>query len=458
MTATSQLLSEHPKKQKQKEIIIPVPEYTETEHKWQRSARASEKRFKLLCWHRRARKTTFALNYLIQQCCQVRNATFGYVGPTYKQVKSIAVIDPMMYKRYIHPDVCTKKFNESELRQEFITGSVLEMKGADDIDSIRGVGWRGVVLEEWAMMRHGRQIWEEILEPILRENMGWAIFIFTPKGKNFAYEYFMRAKVDTTGDWYSSYLPASKSMLISPGELEKARASMPERLYQQEFECSFLEDATAVFHNVDYCLGGKLEAPVPGERYTLGVDLGRTHDATVLTTMRASTSHVVNFQRMVGVGWAVQKEHIVLTAKRYNNATIVIDATGFSAGSVIAEELKEHPLVKDLRMENLNVIPFNFGGAQGKNKKALVEKLIVSIEQKLITFPIELTQLIDELKYFSYETSDFGTTRYSAPEGLYDDCVMSLGLAVFGLGSHVYAHLNRPRMVAPRRPIVIDNI
>lgn len=413
----------------------------------------------MLCWHRRARKTTLALNYLIQACCTERNATFGYVGPTYTQTKSIAVVDPMMFKRYIPALVQKKPFNQSELRQEFVTGSVLEMKGGDDPDSIRGVGWKGVVLEEWAMMRHGRQIWEEILEPVLRENKGWAMFIFTPKGRNFAYEYFMRAQKDTSGDWFASYLPASKSGLIDKDELAKAKLSMPERLYNQEFGCSFLEDASSVFHGVEDCIGGELEEPVHyhHQRYVMGVDLGRTNDFSVLTTIQASTNHVVDFQRFTQTGWAAQKEKIVLTAKRYNNALIVIDATGFSAGSVIAEDLLEHPLVKDLKIMNLQVIPFNFGGPHGKNKKALVEKLIVSIEQRLITYP-DLKDLVDELKAFTYEVSALGNVRYTAPEGLHDDCVMSLALAVFGLGSYIYAPLNRPRMVQSQGIGIVDNI
>src|SRR3990167_35198 len=236
---------------KTRSIEIPVLEYRSSEHHWQQQMRAATNRFKVICWHRRARKTTYALNQLIQECCANRNQTYGYVAPTYTQAKSIAVVDPMMLRRYLPREVCKKPFNESELRQEFITGSVLEIKGADKPDSIRGVGWRGVVLEEWAMMRHGRIIWEEILEPILRENKGWAMFIFTPKGKNFAHEYFMRSKQDTTGDWLCSKLPASASGLIPAEELAKAKLSMPERLYNQEFECSFLEDASSVFHGVD---------------------------------------------------------------------------------------------------------------------------------------------------------------------------------------------------------------
>jgi hypothetical protein len=381
-----------------------------------------------------------------------KNATFGYIGPTYTQTKSIAVVDPMMLKHYLKPEYCKKAFNESELRQEFITNSVLEMKGADNPDSVRGVGWKGVVLEEFAAMRHGRQIWYEILEPILRENGGWAMFIFTPKGRNHAYELFMKARQDASGDSFWSILPATVSGLILPEELTKARESMPERLFNQEFMCEFLDDASSVFHKVRECVGGELEAPVRNQKYVLGVDLGRTNDFTVLTTIHVATNKVVDFQRMSDTSWAIQKENIVLTAKKYNNATVVIDATGFSAGSVIAEDLKEIPIAKDLRMVNLQVVPFKF---THQSKKALVEKLIVAIEQKLITYP-HIQEMIDELEAFTYEVSEFGNIRYTAPEGLHDDCVMSLALAVFGLGSYIYAPLRRPIVMAPRKKTV-DN-
>ena len=147
----------------------------------------------------------------------------------------------------------------------------------------------------------------------------------------------------------------------------------------------------------------------------------------------------------------------MLTAKRYNNALIIIDATGFSAGSVIAEDLLEHPLVKDLKVMNLQVVPFNFGAGQGKNKRALVEKLIVAIEQRLITYP-NIPELVDELRAFTFDVSDFGNVRYGAPEGLHDDCVISLGLAVFGLGSYIYAPLNRPRAARQQGALSVDNL
>lgn len=420
------------------EINIPVDVYRLSEHQQQKEIRSLKKRYQVVCWHRRARKTTVSLNTLIEQCCANRNKSYGYVAPTFKQAKSIAVIDPNMLKKYLPKEVCKKPFNETELRQEFITGSVLEIKGADDPDSIRGVGWAGVVLEEWAMMKHGRIIWEEILRPVLTENGGFAIFIFTPKGKNFAYEYFQRAKADSTGKWGYSVLKASESGLINAESLAQAKSEMPERLYAQEFECDFLDDASSVFHNVDLCVCGELEPPKPGRKYVSGVDLGRTNDFSVITIIDVSDNHVVYHERFTDVSWNLQKEKIALSAKKYNNAPIVIDATGFSAGAVIAEDLKQSPIAADLQACKLTVIPFNFSNS---SKKALVEKIIVAIEQRLVTFPY-IEYLVEELKAFTYEITDFGNVRYSAPEGLHDDCVMSLGLALFGLGSQIYAPFN----------------
>jgi hypothetical protein len=137
-----------------------------------------------------------------------------------------------------------------------------------------------------------------------------------------------------------------------------------------------------------------------------------------------------------------------MMAKVYNNAHIIVDATGFSAGSVIAEDLMTIPFVEDLKMCQLSVTPFKFSN---QSKKALVEKLTVVIEQHLISYP-RIEELITELQSFTYEVTDFGNIRYTAPEGLHDDCVMSLGLAVWGLGSYVYAPIRRGNLPKQHKP------
>ena len=224
------------------EIQIPVPEFIDNIHTHQvdlfRRFDEGKKRFFMLCWHRRARKTTLSLNVLIRECIKNPKKVYGYIAPTYTQAKAIIWRDPNMLFRYL-PQEAIKRRNESELFIEFHNGSILVIKGADNPDSIRGQDYEGVVLDEWALMK--QMVWEEILRPIITPNpKRWAIFEFTPKGRNFVYDYWN--KCEQWPDWYKSYLSVSDSGLVSEEELEKARNEMPRALYDQEFECSFLAD------------------------------------------------------------------------------------------------------------------------------------------------------------------------------------------------------------------------
>jgi len=83
----------------------------------------------------------------------------------------------------------------------------------------------------------------------------------------------------------------------------------------------------------------------------------------------------------------------------------------------------------------------------GQSKKELIEKLSIYIEQLKVFIPNNET-LIDELKAFGYTMTDAGNIRYNAPEGLHDDCVISLALAVWKL---------RGRKVGPAEPITFSH-
>lgn len=149
-------------------------------------------RFFLLNWHRRARKTTLALNLLIKEACTNSKSRYGYLTSTYKAAKNIVWRDPNMLKRYVPKEV-VKKFNESELYVEFKNGSILSLHGSDDPDSLRGLDFRGVVIDEWALVKE--IVWNEILRPIIAQNKErWAMFIFTPKGMNHAYHMWVEAQ------------------------------------------------------------------------------------------------------------------------------------------------------------------------------------------------------------------------------------------------------------------------
>ena len=62
-----------------------------------------------------------------------------------------------------------------------------------------------------------------------------------------------------------------------------------------------------------------------------------------------------------------------------------------------------------------------------------MEGLAMAIQQRKITFPTGL--IVEELKNFEYEFTRTGV-KYSAPDGLHDDCVMALAMAWKGWGVH----------------------
>ena len=160
----------------------------------------------------------------------------------------------------------------------------------------------------------------------------------------------------------------------------------------------------------------------------MGVDLAETEDYTVMTVLDTTTNKIVHIDRFKGRDYPLQKKQIIAKAERYNNARIVLDASGVG-----------RPVYEDLRESGVFVEDFVF---TGKSKEELIGKLIVAIEEKYIKIP-DIPVLIDELKSFEYQYRNpktglpLRTIRYSAPQGYHDDCVDSLALAIWEMNSVV---------------------
>ena len=197
------------------------------------------------------------------------------------------------------------------------------------------------------------------------------------------------------------------------------KKDMPHRLFLQEVMAEFLDDESGVFRKVNLCTVGELLPSVLGRFYVMGIDLGRTHDFTVLTVIDSITRGVVAHERFTDIEWKEQKLKIQELAKKYNHALCWIDSTGMG-----------EPIFEDLRDSGVSVEPYKFNNT---TKVALVKQLEIAIEQRQITWPKELEILTQEVKDYEYQLTRMGNVTYGAPEGKYDDCVISLGLAVWGL-------------------------
>ena len=369
------------------------------------------KRFSVICAGRRFSKSYLSA-YLCLRESLLNNKTIWIVAPTYELSKRIFEYLTIWLNRYL--DVGAKINNAS--LEIFIGSSKICCKSSESKEQLLGSGLDLLICDEASRIPKG--IWESYLRPALSDKEGKAVFISTPIGKeNWFHELYQRG-LSGNPDWISFTFPSSANPYLSVKDLAEAKASLPEEVYQQEFEAKFLESNASVFRGLGKIIKeGILREPEELKSYAMGVDLGRAKDYSVLTIIDRSNHRVVFWDRFDG-DWNFQKQRIFSIALKYNNAKVIIDSSG--VGNPISQDLKEVGLfVEDFTFSN-------------KSKKDLIEKLRIFVEQERISIPDEPI-LINELQSFGYLISPSGNIIYSAPQGQHDDCVISLALACWDL-------------------------
>lgn len=292
--------------------------------------------------------------------------------------------------------------------------SWVECKSAEFPTGLLGEELDLVIMDECSRMK--TEVYDSYISQRLTSRKGSAMFISTPFGQNWFYRQHIYCK--DSEDGASFHFRSKDNPYFPESEWEREKKRLPQDVFRQEYEAVFLRDAAGVFRKVREAVSGEQEAPQKGHYYMMGVDLGKRQDFTVISVIDRSSHHLVHFDRFKQVDWNLQKQRIFETAKKYNHARIVIDSTGLG-----------DPITDDLRRMGLAVDDFRY---TNKSKSQLVDKLTIWIEQGRLTYP-DIEVLIDELEAFGYTKTDSGNIKYSAPEGLHDDCVNSLALAVWQL-------------------------
>ena len=198
-------------------------------------------RYSVAITHRRFGKTVAVLNHLLMSALKSRkpNPRFHLLAPTFKQAKSVS----WDYLKDFAANIPGAKFNESELRADFpLNNSRITLLSAEGGgQGIRGIFSDGFVIDEAGLMDN--TIFPEIVRPALADRNGlngeqtYCIFVGTPMGHNALFDFYTRAKEDK--DWHCAVYKASETGILPAAELEAAKSTMPDGIYQAEFECSF---------------------------------------------------------------------------------------------------------------------------------------------------------------------------------------------------------------------------
>ena len=200
-----------------------------------------QNRWRVVAAGRRFGKTHLCLRELARFAAQP-DRTIWYIAPSYRMAKQI-IWTPIKQKLMDLNWVLKK--DESDLRLDLVNGSRIALRGADNPDSLRGNRVDFVVFDEVADI-HSSAFYE-VIRPALADSRGHALFVGTPKGRNWFYDLFNSAK--SLPDWSAYQYTTAQGGQVSEDELESAREQLDSRTYKQEFEATFVEYSGVVAYN-----------------------------------------------------------------------------------------------------------------------------------------------------------------------------------------------------------------
>jgi len=274
---------------------------------------SATQRFTVVIAGRRFGKTHLAVRCLCK-AARMPEKEVWYVAPTYKQAKMIVF---KKLRKKLQQLRWVRKINETSLSFELKNGSTISLKGADNYDSLRGVGLDYLVMDEFADIDEAA--WTETLRPTLADKMGKALFIGTPKGMNWAKDLYDLA-AEYPEEWASFQFTTEDGGNVSLAEIEAARRSLDERTFNQEFRATFETFSGRIFyafgrdHNIRPYL-----SPLPNELH-LGVDFNVDPMSAVLSVKTGNILHVIDELKIFGSN----TEELVEEVKaRYPGHTII---------------------------------------------------------------------------------------------------------------------------------------
>lgn len=302
-------------------------------------------RFKVVVAGRRFGKTFLALMAMLRNAITYGGMLNWYIAPTYRQVKDIAW--KLLFE--IVPKEAIRKKNEVELTIELTNGSTISLKGADNPDSLRGVGLSFAVMDEYGEMKEN--VWSAVVRPMLMDAKakgkgGEAMFIGTPKGFNHFYDIYNSEKTDD--DFKSWHFTSYDNLALDPDEIHKEVEKLKKEASISELkQIEFSQEILAQFEvltGIPYFSIGALKKqekrkPIskwdifdiyeePSEvNYIIGSDvaegLDKGDNTSVFVVNRKTLNVVAEYTGKLPPD--VLAEKLILIGKYYNNAFIGVE-------------------------------------------------------------------------------------------------------------------------------------
>ena len=302
-----------------------------------------------------------------------------------------------------------KNANQSLLSIDFINGSEIIFKSAEQYDAIRGYSVSGIlIVDEGAFIRDDVY---EILFPVRDAHNSPMLIISTPL---FCDGYFYRLFTSTNSKSYD-WCDYDTSMFLSDEKLEQYRNTLSDLKFRSEYLGQFITDGGYVFKNIAKCVLG--DSDITGKPVVCGIDwaVGNDGDDTVLSLLDAN-ANAVEFVRLNNMSPVEQISTIVNKLNTMPSLKKVVVEQN-SIGNVYLDMLKHkysrHSIITKFNTTN-------------ESKRRIIEQLATAFQNESVHIQND-RELINQLQHYAVEKTAKGYT-YNG-QGAHDDYVMSLSMA-----------------------------
>jgi len=260
--------------------------------------------------------------------------------PLYEQARKAiwTAVNPMTGKRRIDeafPHELRASTNDQEMLIRFKIGSTWQVVGSDRYNSLVGAGTVGMTFSEWALANP--QAWS-YFGPMLKQNKGWAFFIYTPRGRNCGLKTYEMAKasMDAGTGWFAQKITAKETSVFTPEELEDERLEYVnelgeddgEQMFAQEYLCSFDAPLVGSFYGRAMFEAEEQEriCNVPHDPrlpVIASFDIGKTDDTAIWFFQQwRNETRVIDYYAASGYG----PDHYasVMQEKKYNYSLLIM--------------------------------------------------------------------------------------------------------------------------------------
>lgn len=378
---------------------------------WQNEVASDLHRFRVIVVGRRAGKTALAVEEIKGKAIYRPNK-IAYVATTFAQARDIAWEE---LKKQLKPVfACPPNESRLEIKTKTQSGgeSVITLRGWESIETLRGLSFDFLVIDEVASMRDFWSSWQEVIRPTLADRKGEVMFLGTPKGFNHLYDLYNLQNKDS--DYKSFHFTSYDNPHIPKEEIDKAREEMSETRFAQEFLADFRKVEGLVYKEFarERHLYDKLPENVHYDHIG-GVDFGYTNPCGVTHIYRDSNGNYFVDEEWYQKGRTENQIADYVLSCKFN--AVYPDPENPSAISVLAQ--KGVPIKEVIK---------------GKGSvKTGINKVRDLLKQNKLKINKRCINLISEFESYSYPDYLIGGSEPEEPVKEFDHLLDSLRYVIF---------------------------